>query len=369
MTRRWTMTAAVVLILAVVTCGSIVADDAATVVGSDVKCVTPAHSDACYLASRMWGQTYPQMELRHYYPHFSTNLIKQAIDALPGYDGRRVDGMCAWSYTYDREPAAVPMPMGLAGEPEVVVCDNCIKVVGTPAAVNAAAAAIKLLDIPRLSVALHVVVVDWPAPKVELWCRNWSALPPDAYAKSLPATRDTKPPYRYGIDVQHAALAALENKRGLHTLETNVNIVNGAQGIIAIGEAIPIGIEHECCQFAGPNCGRPECTMAIFRGIELWVKPQIMADGTIDMILRPRLTDWAGTICGDEHYPTPITRYQSTRGNVLVTPGQSLVITSLLRDNYVLNHTIAGTVREYRNKLMHNPTIIITPTVVRPPAQ
>ncbi len=366
MGRAWAMTAVVMLALAVVACDSVVAEQAATVAASEIKCVTPTYSDACYLASRMWGQTYPQMELRHYYPHFATSLIKQAIDALPAYDRWPVDGVCAWSYTYEREPAAVPMPQGLAGEPEVMVCENCIKLVGTPAAVNAAAAAIDILDIPRLSVALHVVVVDWPEPEVELWCSNWTALPPDAYLNSLAATRDTKPPYRYCIDSRHAALAVLENNRGLRALETNISIVNGAQGIVAIGEAIPFSIAHVCCRFAGPNCCKPQCAKVIFRGIELWVKPQIMSDGTIDMILRPRFTDWAGTICGEAQYPTPITRYQATRANVSVTPGQSLVITSLLRDNYVLNHALAGTDRAFRHRLMHNPTIIITPTVVQP---
>ena len=341
MKRTWTMTAAVILVLALLTgAQGVVAEEAATVAATEVKCVTPTHSDACYLASRMWGQTYPQMELRHYYPHFATNLIKQAIDGLPANDRRPMSGVCAWSYTYEREPAAVPMPKGLASQPEVVVCENCIKLVGTPAAVNAAAAAIELLDIPRLSVALQVVVVDWPAPKVDLWCRNWTGLPPDAYVKSLPATQTTKPPYRYGIDAQHAALAVLENNRGLRTLKTNINIVNGAQGIVALGEVVPISVAYACYEFTGSNCCRPQCAMAIFRGIELWVKPQ---------------------------YPSPITRYQATRGNIAVMPGQSLVVTSLVRDNYVLNHAIAGTAREYRHRMMHNPTIIITPTVVQLP--
>jgi len=372
------MKSVVVVAVVVVFCAVVLAQAAEAPV-YDVECYTPQHSDAGYLVSLLWGQTRPEMEVRHFFPHFAANLVREAVDGLPDTDRRRVEGVCAWTYTREQSPLSTAPATALAARPSPDLCANMIMLTGTAKALAEADVALKAHDMPRLAVYLEVLQVDVAAPEVAGWELEWTPLQPMVADKSLGKSSAEVPTCRYSIDPENVALKYLESRSPkLHVLGSEVTVVNDTQAIVALGEVVPIRFAYRCCEFTGSACVgvgpclprycRPWCHKAIFQGIELWVQPTIGQDDAIAMVMRPRLTEWAGELCcPEECRPVPITRYQSAKTAIEIREGESIVITGLHRDNYVLNQSLKGFDRLYREKLSANPTLIITPKIVKPP--
>ncbi len=373
------MRSALVVAAVVVLC-TVVIVQAAEAPAHEVQWITPQHSDAGYLVSLLWGQTRTEMEVRHFFPHFAAGLVREAIDGLPDTNRQRVEGACAWTYTRRRAPLSTEPATALARRPCPDLCANTIALTGTAEALARAERALQAHDIPRLAVYLEVLQVDVPALEVAGWGLEWTPLEPMIADKSLGNSTAEVPTCRYSIDRENVALKYLESRSPkLHVLGSEVTVVNDTQAIVALGEVVPVPATYKCCQFTGSACvgvgpclaryRSLYCDKAIFAGIELWMRPTIGQDASIAMVMRPRLTEWAGELCCSECRPVPITRYQSAKTAVELGEGESIVITGLHCDNYVLNHSLQGFDRLYREKLSANRTLIITPQIVKPPQE
>ncbi len=347
------------------------------------KVYTPKHSDAGYLVSLLWGQTQAQMEARNFFPHFATQLIATAVEGLPRNDRRRVEGVCTWTYSKERPVLCEPMATPLAQPPCPSLCESKILLTGTPQAIAEAEAILQMYDVPRLGVYLHIQQADVPERDVERWGLEWTPLPPVGGDMSLGNSTTSVPMCKYAFDPQNVSLAYVEpRKPRLHVLSSEAGVVDGAQAIVALGEVVPMGYGFGCCEFTaaeeccslarrkpGPCLARyslPKCAKAIFGGIELWIRPMIEQDNRITIVMRPRLTEWAGPLCGELYDMVPLTRYQSALTSVTVGEDQSIVITGLHRDRYVVNQNIEGLDRRYHDLISVNPTLIITPYIVAP---
>lgn len=351
--------------------------------------VTPTCVDAGYLTSLLWGQDGSEKEMRNFFPHFAANLVYQSVAELPDPRCEAVQGSCAWSYTQDRAITAASAE-SLLRRPELMVCQNAILLSGYPEAVAQAEASIRAQDVPRSGVSFDVMMVDLPARDVDRWALNWSSLPDLAAAASLVGPRGPSgyswtqgspewivpkvPVLRYAIDDGAIFGPAVAGRQGI---VKGAFVVDRAQGIIALGESVPVSPIYSCCEFMHSGCTPGYCTVchsrgkrlpwAIFEGVELWLRPRIQADGTISVLFRPRLTEWAGLV--DALSPdavVPITRYQSAITPLSIVPGQSIIISGIARDHYLLNHQLMGSARLCADRLLRNPVIIITPRIVVP---
>ncbi len=351
--------------------------------------VNPTCVDAGYLTSLLWGQEPGEKQMRNFFPHFAANLVYQSVAELPDARCEAVQGSCAWSYTQDRVISAASAD-SLLKRPELMVCQNAILLNGRPDAVAQAEASIRAQDVPRSGVSFDVIMVDLPAKDVDKWALNWSSMPDLAAAESLVTPPRAAagiryfaaseygvhrvPVLRYAIDDGAIFGPAVAGQQGI---VEGAFVVDRAQGIIALGESVPVSPIYSCCEFMHSGCTPGYCTIchsrgkrlpwAIFEGVELWLRPRIQADGTISMLFRPRLTEWAGLVDTLSPDPVvPITRYQSAITPLSIVPGQSIIISGLTRDHYLLNHELMGSARLCASRMLHNPVIIITPRIVVP---
>lgn len=351
--------------------------------------VTPTSVDAGYLTSLLWGQDSSEKQMRNFFPHFAANLVYRSVAELPGARCQAVQGSCAWSYTQDRAITDASAE-SLLKRPELIVGENTILLSGSPDAVSQAEASIRAQDVPRSGVSLDVMMVDVPAKDVDKWALNWSDMPDLAAAASLVtppraaagirefATSEygvnRVPLLRYAIDDGAVFGPAVAGREGI---VEGAFVVDRAQGIVALGESVPVSPIYACCEFQHDSSTLGYCTichsrgkrppLAIFEGVELWLRPRIQADGSISILFRPRLTEWAGVV--DELSPdpvVPVTRYQSALTPLSIMPGQSIIISGLARDHYLLNHQLMGSARLCAARLLRNPVIIITPRIVVP---
>ncbi len=353
------------------------------------RAVTPVFTDAGYLTSLLWRQDRGEKELRHYFPHFAANLVYKSVAALPGADRTAIQGSCAWSYTQGCDITGDP-GIALMRRPELMVCQNAILLTGSDETVGQAEALIREYDMPRPGVSFEVMLIDLPAKQVAGWALDWVDMPdlaaesslinprgPGAYVRGhIIDTEDVKmvPVMRYAIDDSAVFGPAMAGQLGI---AESAFVVDRAQGIFALGESVPIAPSYACCELMHGGCTQGYCSMcrtrgtrlpwAIFQGVELWLRPSIQPDGHTSILLRPRLTEWAGRV--NVHAPAPIvpiTRYQPAMARLDVMPGQSIIISGLARDRYMLNHELMGSVRLHARNLARNPVIIITPRIVVP---
>ena len=330
-----------------------------------IRIVTLNFADASAIASYLGGISPGGGYSREAAEAFARETISMGLRRLPGAEGQPVWNAQARSYPGESGGVTLPLPEGLAQRPVAIPQQNALLLRGTPDALDQAEELIRMLDKPARMVNIELKLVDAPEEQVDEWGLDFRAFNGNAAVGSVGNAPPAGAGLRYGVGNCEALLGVDRRRtRGNDVTGANVTTFDNTPATVSFGETIPFFVSQASYDVFG-NRHVDTQPYAVFAGVELFVCPRITGNDTVTMRLVPTITQAAGAVTAPDGSSLPVTRTLLTDTQVRVRDGDSLVIGGFNRlDNSQIDQfrTLLG---EKTIKRSSNPTLIVTPHIIR----
>ena len=251
------------------------------------------------------------------------------------------------------------LPDGLAGPPVAAPNQNALIVRGEIGAIDRLRETIAMLDVPTPMVNVDLLMdrlatsrTRQLTPHLEAW--GWGG-------EVSTGAPPTGPTIGYRTGNLRALIGYDEGSARRHTLTgANVTGMSATPMVISAGEVRPRIVSEVHYDPWGRRYVEHHID-AVFVGVTLWVLPTVNADDTVTMVLRPVLSEVAGTAAqiglGDIVHRTMV------ETTVRVPDGQSLVIGGLDRRLDEMTRSFPATRGTVRGD--DGSVITVTPSIIR----
>lgn len=328
------------------------------------------HADARMIAGMLGGLSLtagpPGLEA------WADSVIRQAVAAVPPGTSRQ-----RWFTFTDVRPASPSsgagsgllgmFDIGQLPAPPVALADrNALLVKGTPEQLDRVAELIRILDQPADMVNVEVKLEDVPTHVLRGWgidLRVWGQGAEAASTGNAPAEGLL---LSLGLGRADVLAGLVDTEaRGKTVHAVNGTTTSGIPFEIAFGQVLP----YFTASVTYDVFGRRHIDYvphAVFIGFYLWCLPRVTAADLIHMTLRPTFSYYAGAVTSPRGERLPIVTYKGLTTTVTVPDGHSLVIGGLRQLRDEVNRRFRGLLHDVRVQDSSNPTMIVTPRIVRP---
>ncbi|MBC7289394.1 MAG: hypothetical protein H5T86_15405 [Armatimonadetes bacterium] len=277
------------------------------------------------------------------------------VDILPARPEGAVDGALA---------RVLDVPK-LRYPPVALEWQNALLVRGTPEEIDQLKEVIEFLDRPMPMVNIDVRVEDAPVRAERGWGLDFHSFGPGVDLDSRNA-----PPGDLTLSWARGRTEALLSlfdriDRSQTTTAVNVTTTSGMPAEIAFGQVLPF---FTATVYYDPFGRRhvDYLANAIFLGVQLWCLPVVTGADMVRVTVRPTFSFGAGQVTSPRGESIPIVTYQAAATTVTVPDGESIVIGGFGRARDEANRRFAGLLHDVRVTESSNPTMILTPHIIRP---
>lgn len=338
-----------------------------------LRVVDLRYADAGYVAGLLGGAAVDHEAVTN---RWATDVIHRAGSVFPRPRGDVVPDPRWYSYADvlpaqpPEEPAtrfAAVFGLPKLSQPPVAIAGRNALIVRGPAEVlDRVLEVVRFLDQPADMVNVDVRVEDAPTQIVRGWgvdFHTWNEGVEGGSAGNAPADGPT---LRWGY-ARSDLLASLphQESRGFAVTGVNGTTTSGMPLDLAFGQVLPFFSAEVYYDVFGRR--HVDYTpQAVFIGVELWCLPLVMGEDLVKMTLRPTFSYFAGAVTSPRGQVLPIVSYQGVATTITVPDGQSLVIGGLRQLRDEANRRFRGLLHDVRVYDSSNPTMIVTPRILRP---
>ncbi|MCD6352369.1 MAG: hypothetical protein J7M26_09645 [Armatimonadetes bacterium] len=344
----------------------------ALAMGDVTRMVELRYADARYVAGLLGGGSAEQQT--SVTQRWASDLLHRAISLVPAPHGEALPPS-RWFRFADVLPAS---PSGggtrlaslfdlpeLSQPPLAIPGRNALILRGSPEAIDRVIEVIQFLDRPVSMVNVDVRVEDAPVHVVRGWgldFHTWGDGVEVGTRGNAPAGGVT---LRWGVG-RTDLLASFTDQvtRSQTVTGVNATTTSGMPVEVGFGQVMPYFTASVYYDYFGHRHVDYQAN-AVFIGLQMWCLPTVLGSDRVRMVLRPTFSYYAGAVTSPRGETIPIVSYQTVATTVTVPDGQPLVIGGLNQMRDEVTRCFSGLLHDVRITDSSNPTMIVTPHIVR----